>query len=585
MGHGQKNISDRSFRSASPACLIDATMMIESFKDLSSEVAERFQFEALLANLSARFINLPADQVDGAIEAAQRQVCECLAFDVCSLWQLSADQPDTLLLTHYHVPRDFLPVPEAMNAQDVSPWSLEKVRRNETIVVARLTDTPPAAERDRALWQHYGMRSLLTFPLSVGGEATFGALHFAVIREEREWSPDLVGRLRLVAQVFANTLARKWTDQALREGEERLNLATAAADAGLWVLNETGTTFWINAKITAMFGLPPADEIPVDRFIALVHPEDQNRVQKVLTHALDTLDMTAVEYRVVHPDGSIRWMQSRGRLCRPARGGTDRLMGITADITERKRTELEANELRGELAHVTRLSTMGELAASLAHEVNQPLAAILSNAQAARRFLAAPDADMNAIRDILDDIVRDDKRASAVIQRLRAMVRKDMANTAERVSLNDLVREVEQLLNSELIGRSVETELRLSPTLPPVFANSVEMQQVLLNLMLNAMDAMQDQPAGQRRITIETVAENKSARVRVHDTGPGIPLEVMADVFRPFFTTKQHGLGMGLAVCRSIIENHGGRLWMENPTGGGALFQFEIPAAQELPAT
>jgi len=540
---------------------------------------ERLRFETMLSDLSARFIRFPVDEVDGAIENAQRQICECLDIDVSSLWQLSEEQPGSMFLTHYHLPPDFSPVPEVMDAREVSPWSLDKVLNHETVVIPSVSNSPPAAARDQALWEYFGMRAVLTFPLSVGGEATFGALHFGMVRVERTWSPDLVGRLRLVAQIFANTIARRRTDQELKESEARVTLAAAAADAGLWVLNAEGTSFWVNEKISPMFGLAPTDQLTPDQFFALIHPDDRVRVQEVVDQALNSTEMAGVEYRIVRPDGNLRWMHSRGRTHPSAQGEGSRLMGITADITDRKRIEQEASELRGGLSHITRVSTMGELAASLAHELNQPLAAILSNAQAAIRFLAEPEVDMNGIREILDDIVRDDKRAGDVIQRLQALVKNETGAT-EWVDLNELVREVERLLNSECIDRSVEAELKLSPAPVPVFTSSVEIQQVILNLMLNAMDAMEDLPAGERKVTVETTLAKDWVRLSVRDFGPGVPEELLEKIFHPFFTKKKNGLGMGLAISRSIIDSCGGRLWAENLSGGGALFLFDLPSVK-----
>lgn len=244
-----------------------------------------------------------------------------------------------------------------------------------------------------------------------------------------------------------------------------------------------------------------------------------------------------------------------------------------------RRQQAELTRQRAELAHLARVSTLGELSASLAHELNQPLAAILSNAQAARRFLAAPSADLGQIREILDDIVKDDKRAGEVIHRLRGLVKKRERTELEPVSLNELVRDAERLLHGELVRRNIELVKKLQPDLPDAVAGRVEIQQVLLNLMVNAMDAMRDQPSGKRVLTVETLVDAGGVLAVVRDSGPGIPDHVMPDIFRPFFTTKQHGLGMGLAICRSIVEACGGRLWAENQPSGGAVFRFELRRA------
>jgi C4-dicarboxylate-specific signal transduction histidine kinase len=236
------------------------------------------------------------------------------------------------------------------------------------------------------------------------------------------------------------------------------------------------------------------------------------------------------------------------------------MRGVVIDVTERRRAQEDVERMRKELAHVTRVSTLGELAASMAHELNQPLAAILSNAQAARRFLAAPDVDLKEIRDILDDIIRDDKRAGEVIHRLRALVQKREAVDTERLNLNELVRDAERLLHGELVARNTQLVEELQPDLAEAVGGRVELQQVLLNLLVNALDAMRDVPVSERVITVETTSGDGWVELRVIDAGPGIPESLLPEIFRPFFTTKQHGLGMGLAISRSILEACGGTL-------------------------
>jgi C4-dicarboxylate-specific signal transduction histidine kinase len=293
------------------------------------------------------------------------------------------------------------------------------------------------------------------------------------------------------------------------------------------------------------------------------------------------VDRVADDYRYRHPTRGERWFHQLSRArARDAAGRVVHTVGVIQDITERKAAELEARLTQNELAHATRMSVLGELAASMAHELNQPLAAILSNAQAARRFLAAPEPDMQEIREILDDIVRDDKRAGEVIHHMRAMVQKKGGAVPEPLDFNGLVRDTTKLVHSELVGRNVGLELDLAPKLPAFLAGRVEMQQVLLNLMVNAMDAMRDQPAERRRLQIRTSAAEGRVRVALRDYGHGIPENALADIFRPFFTTKNHGLGMGLSISRSMVEAHGGKLWAENAPDGGAVFWIDMPMGE-----
>lgn len=250
---------------------------------------------------------------------------------------------------------------------------------------------------------------------------------------------------------------------------------------------------------------------------------------------------------------------------------------IISNVVGRQRAELREEQMRSELAHAMRVASLGELAAAIAHELNQPLTAILSNAQAARRFIAGGELLISEFNAILEDIVRDSKRAGAVIHNLRAMVSK-RSEGPELCQLGDLVHEAVELLHSELISEKIDVRLALAPNLPPVEAVCVELQQVLVNLLLNAVQAMQERPRPERFIFVEVEREAGMAAVTIRDNGHGIPPDRLESVFLPFVSTKRGGLGMGLSICRRIIENHGGRIVAANHSGG-ATFHFTLPFA------
>ena len=251
---------------------------------------------------------------------------------------------------------------------------------------------------------------------------------------------------------------------------------------------------------------------------------------------------------------------------------------IVGNVIARQRADLRVERLREELVHSSRVASLGEMASALAHELNQPLAAILSNAQAARRFLSEGAVEPGELREILDDIIRDDKRAAAVIQNLRSMLSK-RPGAREKCCINTLVREVLELLQGELLGQIVH--LDLPDGLPSVDAVRVELQQVLVNLLLNAVQAMSEAQPDARRIEIATSLHLESVFITVRDHGCGIPAARMQDVFEPFFTTKANGLGMGLSICRHIAESYGGRMEARNHAGGGAAFSLLLPASQK----
>jgi two-component system sensor kinase FixL len=290
------------------------------------------------------------------------------------------------------------------------------------------------------------------------------------------------------------------------------------------------------------------------------------------------LDRRRESFALAYPtSGALagRWFELSAVPLHRSEGGA---VIASREITDWKRAELEAQRSREELAHFTRVSTMGALAASLAHELNQPLTGILSNAQAARRFLDLPTTDLEEIRAILTDIIDDDKRAGDVIERLRELLRKG-GFQAEPLDINTLIRDVAKLVSSDALIRNVRIRPVLTAQPPIVIGDRIQLQQVVLNLMVNAMDAMVDCPQERRIVVVETATsdDRNTVRVSVRDAGTGFDPGTLDRIFEPFYTTKPQGMGMGLSISRSIVEAHGGRIWAINNTDGGATFGFSIP--------
>jgi signal transduction histidine kinase len=257
---------------------------------------------------------------------------------------------------------------------------------------------------------------------------------------------------------------------------------------------------------------------------------------------------------------------------------------VFANLLSRKQAEFELQRLRQDLAHVSRVATVGELTTTLSHELAQPLTAILSNAQAAQSALKVDPVDLGEIREILQDIVEDDKRAGAVIHGLRALLKKGTPEFTD-LDVNDLVAEVAGLVSSEVAHRHVSLRLELAPRLPRVRGDRVQLQQVVLNLVLNGLDAMQESVAGGRTLVLRTAEESSAAvRVAARDFGAGIDAADLDHIFQAFYTTKTDGLGMGLAIARSIVDAHGGRLEAENNPDGGATFSFTLPVKRDMEA-
>jgi two-component system sensor kinase FixL len=318
-----------------------------------------------------------------------------------------------------------------------------------------------------------------------------------------------------------------------------------------------------------------------------VHREDFARCLETYTNAFNARQEFTMEYRLRRFDGEYCWVLDHGVPRSEANGKFLGYIGCAIDIAERKRGELEAVQQRTELAHIARVSTMGELAASLAHELNQPLTAILSNAQAAQRFLAVKPPDLEEVHDILKDIVQDNSRAGEVIRRMRALVKKEELEFAP-LDLGNVMSDVVLLTHSDAILHNVRVVLEIDSGLPPVQGDKVQLQQVLLNLLLNAFDAVKNSPADERSVALQAELDRMSMlKVAVRDRGTGLNGDPFDKIFEPFYTTKPDGLGMGLSISRSIVEAHGGRLWAENNRDRGATFYFTLPIEKmvERPVT
>jgi PAS domain S-box-containing protein len=380
--------------------------------------------------------------------------------------------------------------------------------------------------------------------------------------------------------LHAAQLARRLQESEidLRETRERMELAASAAELGMWMWDIARNEIWLTDKGRVLFGFAPSEKLDFDRFRSRIHPEDRESVRRAVESSLQTGAEYRSEYRSILPDGQLRWIAGRGHVEFNGNGQPVRMRGASLDITKRKHAEEQAARQRNEMAHLSRVAMLGELSGSLAHELSSPLSAILSNAQAAQRILANGDADRAEVREILNDIVREDKRAGEVIRGLRMLLKKgEVQQRALRI--NKVVQDGVKLMRSDLINQKTTADTQLARNLPSVTGDPVQLQQVLLNLMVNACDAMADCAGPERRLLIRTGIENSSSAltVSVTDRGSSIPEEKIEQIFEPFFTTKAKGMGLGLSVCRTIITAHRGKLWATNNPDCGATFHFSIP--------
>jgi two-component system, LuxR family, sensor kinase FixL len=365
----------------------------------------------------------------------------------------------------------------------------------------------------------------------------------------------------------------------LQIGEERFRRVVEAAPNAMIMVNQEGQITLANQQAEKTFGYP-REEI-LGRPIEILVPERVRSDHRGFRH--DYLcDPQA------RPMGAGRELFGRRKDGSevPVEIGLSPIhtskgllvLASIVDITERKLAELEAARQRHDLAHLARVTALGELSNSLAHELTHPLTAILSNAQAAQRFLAADDVDLDEVREILNDIVTQDQRAGEVIHGLRLLLKKgELQEHCDGIDLNEVIRDVVNLMRSDLINRNVTVDTDLAQNLPAITGDRVQLQQVLLNLALNGCEAMGDYNSSERRLLIASLWENGEVRVSVSDSGSGIPGEKMEQVFERFFTTKKEGMGLGLSVCRTIIDAHRGKIWATNNAGRGATFHLSLP--------
>jgi two-component system sensor kinase FixL len=365
------------------------------------------------------------------------------------------------------------------------------------------------------------------------------------------------------------------SEAELRLSEQRMALAASAAELGLWEWDIARDEIWSTDKGRALFGIDAQECVSFERFLNTLYPEDREPVAQAVQKALEGGGDYESEYRIMLPDGKLRWIAARGGIDMPP-GTALRMHGVTLDITRRKQAELEVERHRSELAHLSRVTLLGELSGSLAHELSQPLAAILSNAQAAQRFLAQGAPGLAEVRDILDDIVDEDKRAGEVIHRLRLLLKKGESRH-QRLDINTAVREVLKLVRGDLLNHKITLKVDLAPQLPAVNGDTVQIQQVMLNLLINGCEAMADAKPTNRRLRIRSLHAGGVVRISVADQGRGIAAGDLEKIFEPFFTTKTQGMGMGLAICRTIITAHGGQLWAEGNNDRGTSFHFTLP--------
>jgi len=408
--------------------------------------------------------------------------------------------------------------------------------------------------------------------------SAFTPARIAVLKVLSSQAAISLENARLYADLISENRDRRKAEEELRRSEAALAEAQRISRTGSWRWRVDADRFSLSAEFLRIFGFDATTQPSCAPWIERIHPEDRPAFEQVRANAVAKRSWFQHEYRIIRPDGSIKHLRSVGQP--DAVDSSDlEFVGTVMDISEHRRAEEALRSAQAELARVGRLTTMGELVASIAHEVNQPLTGVVTNASACLRWLNREEPNLKEARAALSHIMSDGTRAGEVIRTLRALTRKSGLQLA-KLDINDAIREVLALTRTELQRYGVMLRTDLSPADRSVYGDRVQLQQVLLNLIMNGIEAMSTVSQHPKVLAISSQAADPGVvLVAVEDSGTGLDPETAGRIFEPFFTTKPEGMGMGLSICRSIIETHGGRLWVSPREPSGTVFRFTVPTA------
>ena len=450
-------------------------------------------------------------------------------------------------------------------------------RRRPVVVTDVMTD--PLWADYRELAKICGLRACWSTPILSAQGDVLGS--FAMYRQENRGPVPEENRLTQIATHIAGiAIERQRQQEILREREARINLAAESAELAFWILYPEQNTAWMSEKGRRIYGFDSNLPLTCDLILSRVHPDERADVKAAYDRACALSGTFESEHRLRLPYGKTRWVIMRGRCLKDEEGNLLETIGVTLDVSAQKQADLQLQHQREEMAHRNRVSLMGEMTASFAHELNQPLTAIANNASAARRFLEHGNIDPTLLQQLLQDMVADSQRAGEVIRGIRSLVRKE-TSVHTLLDLNSVITETVRLVSTDVLSRESVVTTELDPHLPQVNGALVQIQQILLNLIINALDAMEGLPPTERRIIITTRSDKGDVvEVTVRDFGTGLPKGQPDKVFDHFFSTKQKGMGMGLTIVRSIIEAHGGTIVAENAPERGARMIVRLPAVR-----
>ena len=556
------------------------SVLVEERRQTQHALRMRLEFESLLSRLSSALVQQPSAQMGRAFESWLGRIGGVLGLDCLTVFTISDETP---ALTAVYTWTGNPTCTEANVQRQHSEWAQRSLSLHDAVLV---TESDSLASLARAVTDPgagLDFRAGGSIPL-VGEGQPLGALGFSTFREPPHFAP-LSANLWLLGEVVAGALGRRRSEDALVKSELMKSAILQSLVNGVAVIDRAGDVLQLNARWVAARGCQWMDLKVHDNLLYACRRAEEaghllagdflRGIASVLDRSRDRFGLE----RMIDSGTDATWWSFTAVPLNRADGGA---VVVCADITELRRAEMEAQRSRQELAHVARVSTVGEMTASLAHQLNQPLAAIMTNAQAAGRMLNRSTPDVEQLRAILQDIVRDDRRASDVIHRLKQLMRKGELEMTS-VNLTAAIREVVELVGTDAVSHNIMVSFDFDDD--PVFATGdrVQLQQVILNLLHNAMEAMASHSHQLRQIVIGCHRYHHVVVASVRDSGPGLNSGSEDMVFEPFYTTKPGGMGMGLSIVRSIVEAHGGIIHAINLASGGALVEFQLPAAEPLP--
>ncbi len=542
------------------------------------DITERKRAEALLAGEKLLLEMIAkGEPLQRTLEALCRLVEQESTGSMCSI--LFVDE-DTNRLRHGVAPS----LPAAYTAKldgrpigpDKGPCAVAAFRR-ETVIVSDFR-TDPAPDWYRTLAADHGIRACWSVPVLSRDQRVLGT--FAVYyREPRTPTPEEYNLIEQFRDLASIAIERTQAESALRRSQADLAEAQRLSLTGSFSWHPaTGAITW-SEETYRIFELDPAVKPTIELVRQRIHPADVAAFQQTVERASVEGKDLAFEHRLKLPDGSIKHLRIVAHPSRNECNDLVEFVGAVMDITQRKHSEDALDRMRLDLAHVSRVSTLGQMAASIAHEINQPLAGIVINGNASLRWLAGESPNLHEAREATRRIVRDGQRAGDVITRLRSLFQRK-GSVKERLGLNEVVQEVIAITRGEVQKGGATVRTQMGDDLPLVIGDRVQLQQLMLNLIMNAIEAMSGVHDRPREIVIRTQpGEVNEVLVGVQDSGVGLDPEGKEKIFDAFYTSKSMGMGMGLAISRSIVEHHGGRLWAVSNVGPGATFLFTIPCA------